>query len=65
MDENFHKDKNQRYDKMFTKYFMGGGDFHVGKLTPIPQGKKKKLNPEKIISQVKCKRNRKDDKKID
>ena len=41
MDENFHKDKNQRYDKMFTKYFMGGGDFHVGKLTPIPQGKKK------------------------
>ena len=47
MDENFHKDKNQRYDKMFTKYFMGGGDFHVGKLTPIPQGKKKKIESRK------------------
>ena len=65
MDENFHKDKNQRYDKMFTKYFMGWGRFSCGKIDPHPPRKKKKLNPEKIISQVKCKRNRKDDKKID
>ena len=52
----------------------GGGDnFHGEELTPEncppspkeKKRKKRKLTPEKIISQVKCKRKRKDDKKID
>ena len=63
---------------MFTKKFMGGGNFHGRKLTPenCPQEiclpspkekkeKKRKLTPEKIIAQIKCKRKRRDDKKID
>ena len=56
----------------------GGGNFHGGKLTPenasqencppeicppSSKEKKRKLNPE--ISLVKCKRKRRDDKKID
>ena len=64
---------------MFTKNFRGGGgNFLEGELTPempprkippkklppIPQRKKRKLTPENIISQVKCKRKRRDDKKI-
>ena len=35
MDENLHKDKNWRQDKIFTKNFIGGGsNFHGEKLTP-------------------------------
>ena len=45
------------------------GKLPPGNLPPIPQRKKKKkkrkLAPENIISYLKCKRKRRDDKKID
>ena len=53
---------------MFTKKF-DGEQFSWGKINPHSPKKKKrkkrKLTPEKITSQVKCKGKRKDDKKID
>ena len=60
--------------KCSQKISWEGGNFHEEKclpgklpsknLPPIPQRKKIKLTPENIISKVKCKRKRRDDKKI-
>ena len=77
MDENSYKDKNQRQENVHKK--ISWGNINPGKMAPwkiasrkiatlSPKKKKRKirkLTPEKIISQVKGKRKRRDDKKID